>query len=346
MKAKIGIIFVLPIGIFLSFLYWAQLPADGHVSYVVNGVSNTLTTPSKIKILTFNIAYGRGPEDDILTGPKSETAIKENLAKISRFLKNTNADVILLQEVDFASQRTHFTDEARHLAENADYPSYACVTNWVKNYIPFPYWPPSKHFGRMKSGQCIMSKFPIKNNKRISLPQRKDKPFFYTAFDLTRAVQVVEIVIDGEAYNIFNVHLEAFDIKNREEQAEILANLTSNSSVENIIVGGDFNSLPPQATTKKNFPDNPEKEWKEWGDVSGDRALKLFTSRAPKVAVVFTSDFPESETFTFPSDKPNRQLDYIFFSKNLISHRGRVLREAGTLSDHLPVYMELELLNK
>lgn len=330
---------------FLSFIYWAHLPEDGHIAYIVNGADTASANHSKIKVLTFNMAYGRGREDDIVVGLKSEDLIKENLDKISHLLKIVDADVVLLQEVDLASKRTYFIDEAKLLAEKAGYPSYTCVTNWIKNYIPFPYWPPSKHFGRMKSGQCILSKFPITDNERVALPQRKDKPFFYTAFYLDRAIQVADVMISDKIYKIFNVHQEAVDIKNKEEQAKILAGLVSKVDAGNVIVAGDFNALPLNAALKRNFPDEPEKQWKEWKDVSRDRSLELFISSTPRLKNVFTSNFLEGETFTFPSNAPNRQIDYIFLSKELNLHKAKVLKEAGTISDHLPVYAELELRN-
>lgn len=339
---KMIILLVFLIAVIVGFLYWAHLPANGHTSFVTNGAGASSSARSEIKILTYNIAYGRGREDDITVGPKSEALIKENLDKIAGLLKNTGADIVLLQEVDLASKRTRFIDEAKYLATSAGFPSYACVTTWIKNYIPFPYWPPSWHFGRMKSGQCILSKFPITENERIPLPQRADKPFFYTAFYLNRAIQAANVVIDGENCKIFNVHLEAFDARNRQNQIEILAGLVNNTAAGKIIVGGDFNALPPNATVKNNFPDEPEKEWKEWNDVRSDRSMEIFTSKVSKLREVFPADFPEDETFAFPSDEPNRRIDYIFFPGNMAVRQARVLKEAGTISDHLPVFVELK----
>jgi endonuclease/exonuclease/phosphatase family metal-dependent hydrolase len=328
--------------ILLIFLFWAHLSAGGHVSYIVNGTEAAPADLSSIKVMAFNIAYGRGAKDDIIVGRRPEAEIRKNLDGIAGLIKDSGADIALLQEVDLASKRTHFIDEAKYLAENAGYPSYACVTNWVKNYVPFPYWPPSNHFGRVKSGQCVLSKIPIAGNERIALPQRRDKPFFYTAFDLTRAVQAVDVVIGGKPYKIFNVHEEAFNIENREEQAAILARLVKDSA-GNTIVGGDFNALPQNASMKKNFPDKPEKLWKEEADLTSDRSIKIFTTLAPRLSESLPAGTPEGETFTYPADAPNRRLDYIFFSEGIKAHGGHVMKEAGVLSDHLPVYVELEL---
>jgi endonuclease/exonuclease/phosphatase family metal-dependent hydrolase len=326
----------------LCFLYWAHLPTDSHSAFTVNDSSGNISAnPSKIRVITFNIAYGRGPDDDIIFGPKNKSEIERNLKQIGLFLKNANADIVLLQETDLASKRTYFIDEAKFLSEQAGYASYACVTNWIKNYIPFPYWPPSWHFGRMKSGQCILSKFPITDNKRTALPQRTDKPFFYTAFYLDRAVQTADLNINSTPYRVFNVHQEAFDISNREKQALILAGLVNDTTEKNIVVAGDFNALPINASKKKSFPDDTQ--WKEWDDVSGDRSLELFIESTPNLREASVPISAEREMFTFPSEDPNRQLDHIFLSKNLRHIKSRVLNMAAGLSDHLPVYAEIEM---
>lgn len=47
--------------------------------------------------------------------------------------------------------------------------------------------------------------------------------------------------------------------------------------------------------------------------------------------------------FTYPSDKPEMRLDYIFYSDHFEMLESRVVTEVGTVSDHLPVYAKLKL---
>ncbi len=319
-----------------GFLYWGHLGSSDHESFIFNSKGSSSKT-NNLKIISYNIAYGRGVADD-KGDLRSKETIEGYLDKISDLLIISNADIVLLQEVDLASKRTHYINQAEYIAKRSGYPSYACVTTWIKNYIPYDYWPPSQHYGRMKSGQCILSKFPIISNERIPLPQRKDKPFFYTAFYLDRAIQSAEISVGKNTFKIFNVHLEAFAFKNRLKQAEILASHINNLLADDkIIVGGDFNALPPQATVKKDFPDKPDGPWK---DASGDMTMSEFIALAPQLQEVVPTARPESESFTYPGDAPNRRLDYIFCSKNLKIIRGMIL-QISPISDHLPVFAKI-----
>jgi len=330
---KLFLIATLLVVALATFLYWGHLGSDDHESFIFNSKGSSTKT-KHIKTVSYNIAYGRGAIDD-KGDLRSKEAIEGYLDKISDLLIVSDANIVLLQEVDLASKRTHYINQAEYIAKRSGYPSYACVTTWIKNYIPYPYWPPSQHYGRMKSGQCILSKFPIASNKRIELPQRTDKPFFYTAFYLDRAIQVAEIMVGKATLHVFNVHLVAYDFNNKLEQAEILASHINNLLADDkIIVGGDFNALPPNATMKKDFPDKPDGPWK---DVSDDMTMNEFMTLSPRLQEVIRKAIPESETFTYPGNAPNRRLDYIFCSKNLKIKKGKIL-QSGPISDHLPVY--------
>lgn len=54
-----------------------------------------------------------------------------------------------------------------------------------------------------------------------------------------------------------------------------------------------------------------------------------------------TSDFSETLQLTFPSDKPNRKIDYIFVSDDIKVNSFK--SEPIVLSDHLPVSAEIEV---
>ncbi|MBI2341408.1 MAG: endonuclease/exonuclease/phosphatase family protein [Deltaproteobacteria bacterium] len=319
------------------FLYWGQLSSP-HEAFINGSCDAKGHTPSSLKVVSYNIGFGNGLESEKV-GIKNESEIRQNLDGIANFLKN--ADIALLQEVDLSSRRTHYIDEAAYLAGKAGFGCYACVTNWVKNFVPYPYWPISNQYGKMKSGECVLSRYPILNNMRLPLPQRTDKPFWYKAFYFDRTVQVAEVLVGDRKVNVVNNHLEPFDISNREAQGKELSKLIKNLSGANLIVGGDFNALPPNASIKKNFPDKPEKYWKVWEDVSGDETMAEFLDANSELGEAMDGVAHESETFTFPADNPNRRVDYLFFSQDLIKKEGKIVFSAGPLSDHLPVYLEV-----
>lgn len=308
-----------------------------HEAFIGGMCPGNPNAPDVLKIITYNIAAGRGaiPNDEII---QDKLTTEHNLKNIADFLKTASADIVFLQEVDFSSKRTHYINEAMFIAEKAGYPCYACVTNWVKNYIPYPDGPPSRHFGRMKSGQCILSKYPIRNNQRIALPQRKDKPFYYTAFYYDDAIQSAIIDIGGKLFKLFGVHQEAIDIENKEKEVNILVDEIKKTTEPYVIAGGDFNAVPPIASLKKDFPDLKDTPWADL-DITKDKTMEYFVTSLPNFSEAIPTTFTTDGNFTFPSNLPNRRLDYIFFSGTLKRSNGQALNP-GPFSDHRPLYVE------
>ena len=288
--------------------------------------------PTKLRVVAWNIAYGRGRKDDA-GDLRSAAVVKANLAGIAKILRDLGADIVALQEVDFDSSRTHGIDELAWLAREAGYPWAARVETWHCRYVPFPYWPPSQHYGRMRSGQAVLSRFPILSNVRHLLPQPPN-PFWYNAFYLHRSLQHAEIDLGGgTTLDLLNVHLEAFHQVNRERHAELVVQRVRSFPDRPRIVLGDFNAIPPEAVLRAHFPDEPET------DMTTDKTIA--TIRQLGLAEALPDRTPAPATFTFPADAPNRRLDYAWFSPTLRPVDGRVVPEAGVLSDHLPVAVDL-----
>jgi endonuclease/exonuclease/phosphatase family metal-dependent hydrolase len=286
--------------------------------------------PSSLRVLTFNIGYGRGPAGDE-SGPWTREQIEQGLDGIAGQIRDASADLVFLQEVDLAAARSHDIDEGRYLLERSGLGYGACVVTWEKHYVPFPYWPPSRHYGRMKSGQCILSRYPIRESTRHRLPQPESSPFWRNAFYLHRALDHARVEIGGAMWDVVNVHLEAFDRPNREQHAATLAALIAKLDPARLIVAGDFNALPPEAKQKRGFVDEPE------ADFEGDTTLATIRKTA------LLEVLPEGDHFTFPADAPTRRLDYVFFGTGLKLLSSRVVTGAGPFSDHLPVFAELSL---
>lgn len=292
--------------------------------------------PERLRILSYNIHYGVGREDDFDRRlPRAE--IERNLAGIAALIRRLGADIVLLQEVDFDSARTHRMDEMRILAEAAGLAHMAPVVTWKKNYLPWPVWPPSKHYGRMRSGQVVLSRWPIVLNRREALPKPRANPFWYNAFYLSRTLQQVRIDIAGRMLDVFNAHTEAYDLPNRLIHAGIIRDRVKEARGKWTILAGDFNAIPPEATLKRGFPDEPEADMSKDVSVAVVRELGLFEIIPPDR---YRAD--EMAALSFPADRPNRRLDYLYFSPAFRLKGGRIVREAGTLSDHLPTFAELE----
>lgn len=289
-------------------------------------------TAGELGVVTWNIGYGRGAAGD-LSGPWTREHVERHLDGIADAIRNMNVDIAALQEVDLGASRSHDIHQALYIARRLGWPYFACVTTWQANYVPFPYWPPSKHYGQMKSGQCVVSRFPIKQNVRYRLQQPEKNPFYYNAFYLHRAIQHVTLVMPDKEVQIFNVHLEAYDQPTREQHAKMVAAIVGDKGTDSTVLLGDMNAPPPDAPQRTGFVDEPEM------DFSGDKTIQIINNIRGLTDSL--SGRQHSETCTFPADKATRRLDYVYVGAKLTVKSSSVVTEAGPLSDHLPVVARL-----
>jgi endonuclease/exonuclease/phosphatase family metal-dependent hydrolase len=312
-------------------------PLDASMAQHVgeHDVTPAASNLSALKVLSWNIHYGHGSELDHFARHDA-AEVRGTLGAIAAELRAANADIVLLQEVDRDADRSHREDQLARLAEQAGYPYSAFIYTWRARYIPFPGINPDRWLRRVHSGQGVLSRFPITSNHRIRLPQPAEQPFWYNLFYLHRSVQLTEVTPPGQPpIQLFNIHLEAFSVSNREEQAELLLKLIGERgrSDGRVVVAGDFNSVPAEAERRKVFPDEPET------DFTADSTIALIRQGfdATDVLAQLTD---EPAGFTFPSDAPNRRLDHAFIGRGWPAPTATV-RPAPGVSDHLPVLVQL-----
>jgi len=316
------------------FIWWASggqtdtAPvSDAHVTNVSGAPhgADPATPPIALTAMSFNIGYGRGPAGDY-SGPWTREHIVRHLDGIATQITESGADLVAMQEVDLESARSHDIDQGRYLLDRLGWAGLSCSVTWENNYVPFPYWPPSRHYGRMKSGQCVLSRWPIASATRYRMDKPENNPFWRNWFYLDRAIDHVVIPIGGRQLHVFNVHLEAFDAPARLVQADRLVALVEAEGSPLTLVLGDFNALPPKASPRSGFPDEPEIDY-------ADDTI----ARVAAVSGLHEVLLDDPAALTHPADPPNRRLDYIFHRDGLRLERSSVLSEAPVWSDHLPV---------
>ncbi|MGF1510574.1 MAG: endonuclease/exonuclease/phosphatase family protein [Myxococcota bacterium] len=292
---------------------------------------------STLTVVVWNIAwgYGRGSEGSGDSKPPSH--FEATLARMADVLTQSRADIALLQEVDFDSQRSGGIDQARRLAELAGFPFIAPAVSWRANYVPFPYWPPSNHFGRVISGGAILSRLPIETNDITLLPKPDDNLVVYNWFYLFRYHQRVRVRWSGAPIVVYNAHLEAFDGTNRQAQARAWVEVLNRESGDLTLVGGDFNAIPPESMTRSNFADMPKISYETDRTVPLIRGAKGLRDTVPSEAFL---ERP-SAYFTYPAHDPNRKLDHLMVTGDFRVISARVMQEAGGVSDHLPLLVRL-----
>lgn len=291
-------------------------------------------SPSVIKILTWNLGflYGKGSEGPGYH-PRTKEFFQERLQGLVNQVREWGPDIICFQEIDFDSSRSGGIDQAEYVAIHAGYPYVAEAVSWEANYIPFPYWPLSKNFGRMKSGGAILSRFPITAHQVEILAKPQSNPWWYNLFYLHRYFQKVQIDIGGKNYSVVNLHLEAFDKDDRAEQVRALANMLRVEKID--FSAGDYNMVPDSSAKKRKYPESED-------DYENDLSFGIMKKSGHEEVIpeaIYSKDEPRF--FTFPAWAPNRRLDYIFFKPGLKMMRAEVLPSA--LSDHLPLRASFQL---
>ncbi len=318
-KALIRII-ILFLVLTVGFFFWGSsivYPEKEYNLIINNNVENAQANDSILSILTYNIGYLSGMTNNLpIAKPKS--LFDNNLEQVKSVLKSLNIDILAFQEIDFASSRSYDVNQQLEIAK-LGYPFIGQTVNWDKRYLPFPEWPISMQFGRVYSGQSVLSKFPIKKQDRLVLEAVEDDPFYRTAFYLDRLAQVDKIDINGKILVVINVHLEAFDKPTRTIQIKRVLKLynTYKDNYPTLLVG-DFNS-----------------------DMKYTHASISPIINSPNIGI---AAYNKPYANTFNSVKPSKRIDYIFYNKNFIEEvSSRVVTEMGDASDHLPLMMTFKL---
>jgi len=281
--------------LFVIFFFWGSASVypvkDKNKIITLNTNNITSTNSSIFTVATYNIGYLSGMTNNLpIAKPKS--LFDNNLVKVKRILKHLNIDILAFQEIDYASARSYDVNQQENIA-TLGYPFIGQCVNWDKRYLPFPYWPISLQFGRVYSGQSVLSKFPITAQNRIVLEPVASAPFYRTAFYLDRLAQVDKIEINGKTLIIINVHLEAFDKPTRTKQTLKVLDLynTYKDKYPTLLVG-DFNS-----------------------DIKfTDAAINPIINSLNIGIAAYKKPYPN----TYSSVKPVKRIDYIFYNTNFI----------------------------
>jgi len=312
---------------FVTFYFWARqsIFSENEYSKIIDFSSKpNVIIEDTFSIMTYNIGYLSGMTNN-LPLDRSPELLNYNLNNAASLLLDKAPSIIVFQEIDFASQRTLDINQFEQLALLSSYENGAEVVNWDKQYVPFPYWPINQNFGRMLSGQAILSHSKILSNKRIVLPKPQSNPFYYNDFYLDRLAQLVWFATSKDSMLIINVHFEAWDAPTRELQAKIVLDIfKKHEQTYPIILLGDFNCTPPFATNA--FPEKTIEMLIDYPSISMAISKNEYLSS------------PE-QFFTFNSENPFEKIDYIFYNNNFLKCiDADVLHEAGEISDHLPVW--------
>lgn len=278
-----------------------------------------------LSVMTYNIGWLSGMTNNLPVA-RDEELYAKNLRDALVVLNKIHPSIIGFQEIDVFAKRSFFYNQPDSLGIYLKYLNGSLAVNWDKKYVPFPYWPIQYHFGKLISGQYVMSDVEILKNEYVVLPKPVNAPFYYNAFYLDRLIQKTWLKTNKGNLLVMNVHLEAFDQETRILHVDAVIDEYSKYANElPVLLIGDFNSRAIGA-----------------GGPLDESARKMF--EVPGIGIAITDSLFLSEprlNYTFSSGDPVEKIDYIFYNTKFIEKLdAKVIQEAGQVSDHFPVWMQ------
>lgn len=210
--------------------------------------------PAELRVLTWNIKFAGARVDFFFDGwgdrvHMTSDEVERHLDDIVALVAEQDPDVLMTQEVDLSSKRSAYIDMVQGILDRTDFRYAAWVPVWHVDYVP------QDGLGPVEMGQAVFSKYPITRNTRIDLPQGKEQGAITNYFYLRRAVQVVEIDVGSAGLTVINNHPTAYDDA-ATKLIHINTILDAAKAVNGpMVVGGDFNVVPPGTINLDNFED-------------------------------------------------------------------------------------------
>jgi len=291
----------------------------------IPGALEALPAPAaELVVLSYSIAYGLGDPRQHRR-PVDPATVYDRLDAVIETLAASGADVVLLQEVDFASRRTYDIDQLQYIAAALGWGFVARAITWECRYLPSPLWAPQRHAGRLRAGQGVISRYPLVQNTRQRLSQPLTQPLLSPLFSPYRTVQMVDMQCGDRTIRFLNVHLEPHDTATRQRQAQELVAFVRHVATPNCVLMGALNSVASEVTAR---PDGPT--------VSQDRTLDIITSGL-RDRLRLVTEMP-------PPSRPELLYycrEHALVGPGLQTVETQVVLPVEPVSDHLPLLVRL-----
>lgn len=325
-----------------GFYFWAKSPATpaamltAEHTYTDAPARTYTMTADTLTVMTYNVGYLSGMTNN-LPQARTESEFTANLQAAIAIIDQVQPDILGVQEIDFGASRSFGLDQLDAIAQAIPFRHTAQAVNWNKNYIAFPYWPLRVQFGRVVSGQALLTQLPIFSHQRIVLERPANNPWYFDDFYIDRLIQVVKLQIGMDQMVVLNVHLEAFDQRTREIQAERVLNVYRSYKDDfPVLLIGDFNAPTPDGLASADLPTAMASTF------VNDRTIDILLQE-PSLREAFTDSIYAlhgTDAFTYSSVKPEVKIDHIFYNHDRIRPlEAYVPRFSRQPSDHKAVVM-------
>lgn len=182
------------------------------------------------------------PTQGVYGKARSREDVLANTTAALDALEELDADLLLLQEVDYDSHRSYFVDQ-RQMALDA-FSGYGWIwgENFHSGYLAYPLNDPH---GAVNAGLLTLTRYAAAGGVRRSYPV--DESFFVKFTDLDRCFTVLYLPVEGAEGQLalIHSHMSAYDEGGtvRSRQLELLCGVMEEEYEKGnyVIVGGDFN---------------------------------------------------------------------------------------------------------
>ena len=209
--------------------------------------TEALAAGQEYKLVSYNIGFGAYESDYgffMDGGTESWAWSKErldaNMKNIAQKLKEENADLYIIQEVDTDSTRSYHYDERIYLTDALTDMDYTFASNWDSPFLAYPFNQPH---GFVHAGIMTFSRANVTKAERYELPVEDSVS---KLIDLDRCYTKSCIKVEGgKQLVLYNFHLSAYTSDGTiatEQLKLVLADMKK--EYENgsyCIAGGDFN---------------------------------------------------------------------------------------------------------
>ena len=231
----LGLLAVGMLILFVPYLVSRALAPQRQISVrEISGVHAAVPTSEKdeaaktIRVAAYNIAHGRGLSDETNWTEKSD--LTNRLDQIASVLRDLDADVVILNEVDFDSSWSHHIDQAQYLAERACFRFVAQQRNLDFRVLGWTW----------RFGNAILSKFPIDRARLIKLPAFAQWESMLAG---QKDAMACDVVVNGQSVRVVAAHLSPRNEAIRVSSCRAIMADAEQTDLP-VIVLGDFNSTP------------------------------------------------------------------------------------------------------
>ena len=226
-----------------------------------------------IRVLVLNMHAGK------------DAAGNSNLDGIAALVKQTGADVVLLQEVDRGTKRSGGVDQVARLGESTRYDT--------------AFAPSLQSYDGGQYGIALLSRGFVGFRSTNPLPVSPAETRAGGSHE-PRVALLAFATVGKTQWNVLNTHLDPAGGPARAQEVSHLADLVALQLAEGarFVLGGDLNATPDDPALQPLRAAGLRDAWAECG--SGDG-------------------------FTYPADRPIKRIDYLWLSGDLRCASAQVL---------------------